>query len=128
MLILHHGAWMGLPRIAVVGELGVAAVLELIDRHAAATRGRSGAVIIDLSGARAETFHFNEIANLSRELVERGLPGPGVRVAVVAPRPLTYGLCRMLQELADGIASRVAVHASVDDAAGWLRDSVLAAS
>ena len=78
-------------------------------------------VLWDLSACSRATLNSRDIERIRDEtaaVLERRQPG--YKVALVAPKDLYFGLCRMFEAYADDLPIKVHVFRKLDDAWRWL--------
>jgi hypothetical protein len=120
---LVYETYKGIEQITVRGVVTPALVAMLLAQQLAA----SGRYIIDLRKADFERFTAADVASIVRMARTHGLPGPNVRVALLAESLATFGLCRMFQLTMDS-NDGIGVHSTQRAAADWLKLDALVAA
>jgi hypothetical protein len=119
MIDVSSESGSGLQRIRIAGSLSLAELTELIVQcRDSSPAGAS--CLVDLTAASALELHFPQIRKLAQLSFLSGFPRPGMRVGVVAPNPVTYGVCRMLQGLRHDLEEGLGVFASEAEATAWI--------
>jgi hypothetical protein len=110
-----HG---GLQHVRIEGSLSLAELAVLLERYRDST---PEACLIDLSEASAMELPSGDVRALAKLSAANGFPRPGTRVGLIAPNPVTYGVCRMLQGLRTELEDGLGVFSSEAEAAAWIR-------
>jgi hypothetical protein len=108
----------GILRVRLVGELTLRGLTDLLNGYRAPAER---ACLVVLSAVSATALHFGDMSALAQLCQARDVPGNDVLLVLVAPDPVTYGICRMYQGLRDDLSERLAVVSSEAEGYEWLR-------
>ena len=116
----HPDPRSGIFHVRAVGQVDDAEVIHLWDRLSRDAAFISGwPILCDCSGLTALLVSSNMIEAFAKAARTRHN-----LVAIIAPKPVTFGLARMYQILNDPDDKRIHIFAKVHEASAWLAEGM----